>query len=385
MKYAYNDDQRSLAETARTILAKHLPMSRVREVAETPDGHDPRVWQRLSEAGLLAILAPEHHGGGGTLVDFAAFAEEAGRALLPGPWLETALAVIAVAESENLAAQQRWLPAWSTGLELTTLTGQGASSDPFSGITAARRGNRIAVRGTTPRVPYGHVAESALVAATVDGEPALLVLDLAEGTSSSLIDSVDPRERVADLDVDLVTDSESVLLTGAAARRTRTRLLDIGAALRSVEMTGAARAVIEATVGHACTREQFGRKIGTFQAVQHRLADAATRIENMAAIAYWAVWQMRQPGGRRDAVAVAKAYSSQAYVECCRAAVQMHGGLGFTWEADVHLYLKHARRCASTYGTATEHRQWLADTLLGDDLVDDDHQVDPILTSEAQP
>ncbi|PVC89839.1 acyl-CoA dehydrogenase [Streptomyces sp. CS090A] len=364
MDAAFTAEQDEIRRTLRDLLAKHSGPGEVRAAVRTAEGHDRALWRRLAqELGLPGLALPEEYGGAGcTATELALACEETGRALLPSPLLATAvLAAPLIAALGTPAQRAGLLPRIADGALTAALAVPGGSMAAALGLTADNRagdwagGGRAGgvqarqdtgdggwrLYGEADRVLDGHSAGLLLVAAHTGGYPrsrTLLFLARAEAegltrTRLTSMDETRPLARVElrDTPAELLGEDEAAGdVCGALATTGRT-----AAAHLAVEAVGAAAGALERTVAYVKEREQFGRAIGSFQAVKHRLADLYVRVEAARSAAYHAAW-----GPAAGPLALAQALEAARTV--AGEAVQLHGGIGFTWEHEAHLYVKRA-------------------------------------------
>jgi alkylation response protein AidB-like acyl-CoA dehydrogenase len=342
-EFVFTAEQNDLRTAVREFLAKACDETAVRRAMEA--GYDRALWARLGgELGVLGLAVSEDLGGaGGTLVDQAIVVEECGAALLPGPVLGTVgLAVPA------LAAVGEDVSAFVEGRRTAALV-----EGPGISVSAD------AVTGEAAQVVDGE-ADVLVVAAQDGGSTALLLVEGAEATPLS---TLDPTRRQAQVRFDATPGR--LLATGDDAERALTAARHTAAALLAAEQVGGAQRLLTMTVAYAGTRLQFGRPIGSFQAVKHRCADMLMRVEHARSAAYHAAWALSDGSDDPDlAVSVAQAVCSEAYREVAFAAVQLHGGIGFTWEHPAHLYVKRAVTDAALLGSAEWHRERIARLVL---------------------
>ncbi|MER6213096.1 acyl-CoA dehydrogenase family protein [Streptomyces sp. NPDC001674] len=380
MDAAFTAEQDEMRRTLREILARHCGPDEVRSAVRTDAGYDPGLWQRLSrQLGLPGIAIAEEYGGVGcTPADLALACEETGRVLLPSPLLATAaLAAPLVAALGTAAQRSALLPALAAG-ELTAalavpgpalatalaLTGDNAPGDWAGGGRAggvqARAGDGgWRLYGEVAQVLDGHSAGLLLVAAHTGGfARARTLLFLVRGDAPGLVrarqatlDETRPQGRIQLREVpaeplgpDPGTDPLAAL---AAAGR-------YAAAVLAAEAAGAAGQALDRTVDHVRRREQFGRPIGSFQAVRHRLADLYVQVQAARSAAYYAAWDAEQGG-------LAFAQALEALRTTAGEAIQLHGGIGFTWEHDAHLYFKRAAADELLFGPVHRLRAHAAD------------------------
>lgn len=371
MAFEFSPEQLELRGTVRRFLADRSPETEVRRLMETEDGYDPAVWRQLAEQlGLHGLALPEKVGGSGFgFVDLQIVLEEMGRALLCAPFLSTVvLAAQALLTSGDEDACGEYLPGIADGTTIATLAGtERSDSWDATTVTAVARpdGDRYRVTGEKVFVLDGCLADLLLVIARTDAGPSLFAVDAAAAGGSLL------RERMTTLDATrrqsrvVFADTPARLVGregGAAAPLART--LDLAAAALAAEQVGGARRLLEMSVEYATVREQFGRPIGSFQAIKIKCADMLLEVESATSAAYAAGWEIDAAGDQVGVVAsLAKAYCSEAYTFCAKEAVQVHGGIGFTWEHPAHLYLKRALGSEALFGGPRHHRALLADRM----------------------
>ncbi len=358
MDFGLSEDQLLLKETIRRFLAEQCPTTRVREIMETDSGHDQALWNGLSELGVGGIVVPEEHGGlARELLDLALVAEELGYAATPGPFLGSAMATVAMIEAENEELRERWLPALASGEAIVTVAfgEEGSEWDPQRFKTAVAGGR---LSGSKPLVPYAQVAEAMIVVASdAEGQGLWLVECGAAGVEIKSLIGNDMTRR---LDTVTFKDAPAVkLATGVAAVG---RTLDAGLILLAADALGGAKRCLEMTVDYALQREQFGQVIGAFQAVKHQVADMAAELEPSLSLVWYAAhaFDRIKDESTRQA-ALAKAHLSDVYDRVARGSTELHGGIGFTWEFDLHLWFRRAIFDRSFLGDANFHRARAAD------------------------
>ena len=374
MDFAFSEEQEELRKEARSFLAKECPPSRVRKVMETEDAHDEALWRKLVENGWTALGIPEEHGGFGSFLDLVVVLEEAGRYLLPGPFFSTmALAVPALLEAGTDAQKQAVLPRIASGEAKATLAlTEPAGRWDAEGVTlaAARDGDGWRLDGVKLFVPDAGVADYLVAAARTRGSGEEgITLFLVEGRPAGLtvtpMKTLDQTRRWYELKFEGVKLGADAVMgqpdQGWAPLR---RALEWGEAALCAEMVGGASTVLEQSVEYAKTRQQFGKPIGIYQAVSHKLSDTLLETESARSATYFAAWAVDADAPERSlACSIAKAYVSDAYRRAAGTGIQVHGGIGFTWEHDMHLYFKRAKGSEVTLGDATYHRELVAQHL----------------------
>ncbi len=371
MNFAFSEEQDQLRDAVRRFLDSKSPSSEVRRLMETTEGYDPAVWSQMAnELGLQSIHIPEEYGGQGfTFVELAIVLEEMGRVLLCAPYFSSVvLAADAIMNAGTDAQKGELLPGIASGETIATL----AFTEPngrwdASGIEmeATGSGDSVTLSGTKMFVIDGHTANVVVVAArtpgssgeegisffTVDGD--------AAGLTRTALATMDQTRKQARLDFENV--AARPLGESGAGWPALSKTLDQAAVGLANEMVGGAQKVLEMSVEYAKVRVQFGRPIGSFQAIKHKCADMLLEVESGKSAAYYAAWAAAEDNDELPvAASLAKAYCSDAYFHAAAENIQIHGGIGFTWEHDAHLYFKRAKSSEILLGDATYHRELLA-------------------------
>jgi alkylation response protein AidB-like acyl-CoA dehydrogenase len=374
MDFAFSEEQEQLRKEARSFLAKESPPSRVRQVMDTDDAFDEGLWKKLVENGWTALGIPEEYGGFGSFLDLVVVLEEAGRYLLPGPFFSTmGLAVPALLEAGTDAQKKKALTAITAGEARGTL----AVTEPSGrwdaegvGLRAERAGEGWKLDGVKLFVPDAGLADHIVVAArTRDSGEEGVTLFLVEGRPAGM--SVKPMKTLDRTRRWYEIKFEGMTLPAAAVMGqvdqgwpALKRALEWASAALCAEMVGGASHVLETSVEYAKTRQQFGKPIGIYQAVSHKLSDMLLEVESARSATYYAAWAVDADAPDRAlAASMAKAYVSDAYRRAAGNGIQVHGGIGFTWEHDMHLYFKRAKASEVTLGDATYHRELVAQAL----------------------
>jgi alkylation response protein AidB-like acyl-CoA dehydrogenase len=364
MDFAFSSDQTLLRNAARAFLDEHMKPATARLLWDDPRGESESLWKEMAQLGWLGLSVPEAHGGSGLgMVETAIVLEELGRAACPGPYWPTALFAHAVAQVGTAAQQKRWLPAVSTGEARAALALLDADLDwrPEAVATRAEKSaGGWTLTGLKRYVPWAHVASVLLVPAqTPDGLALFLVDPAASGLTLTPLTPMDPGTRWFTLALQRVpATAEAVLGAPGAAGPLLEALLRRGAVGAAAEMLGAARRCLDMSVAYAKVREQFGQPIGSFQAIRHKCAEMLLEVENAHAAVYYAAWALdAEAADATLAASVAKAYVGEATRKVCGEAIQVHGGIGFTWEYDLHMYFKRAKALETMYGDADHHRE----------------------------
>jgi alkylation response protein AidB-like acyl-CoA dehydrogenase len=359
-------EQEELRQVLRQFLEAKSPESAVRAQMATERGFDQAVWRQMSDQlGLQGLAIPEAYGGSGFgAVELSVVLEEMGRALLCAPFFATVvLAASALLHCGDERAKAELLPGIASGDTIATLAlaeDSGRWDEPGVGATGTRRDGEWKITGSKSFVLDGHIADLILPVARTPAGVSLFAVDAAApGLTRTLLPTLDQTRKQARLDFDGVP----ARLIGAdgAGWRTAERVLDLAAVALAAEDVGGAQKVLEASVEYAKTRIQFGRPIGSFQAVKHKCADVLLAVETARSAAYYAAGCAASLSDELPAVAsLAKAYCSDAYVKAAGENIQIHGGIGFTWEHPAHLYLKRAKSAQLMLGTSAYHRERLA-------------------------
>ena len=367
MDFDLSKPQKLLKESARKLLARECKRERVRELMESETAHDEALWQTMADQGWMGLVWPEEHGGLGLgMVEMASVAEEMGRACLPGPFLSTLTAAALIARAGTEAQQSKYLDAIASGeLKATVaLLEESASWDTDAlKLQAVRDRDDFLLSGRKLFVPDAGVADLIICVAR-DGENiALLPIERdASGLSVTAQPSMDATRKVYELKFD------GVRVVGADAfgadgdtRGALRGALEVATLALCAEMVGGMQWILDTTVEYVKTRQQFGRVIGEFQAVQHQCADMLLMTESSRSATYYAAWALSEGEAQASsAVSIAKAYCSDAYREVANRGVQLHGGIGFTWEHDLQLYYKRSKSSEVLFGDATFHRERIA-------------------------
>jgi alkylation response protein AidB-like acyl-CoA dehydrogenase len=371
VNFAFSEEQEELRRTIRQFLESKSPSTEVRRLMETTEGYDPAVWSQMAEQlGLQSLHIPEEFGGQGfSMVELAIVLEEMGRVLLCSPYFATVvLATNAILNAGSDADKQALLPGIASGETIATL----AFTEPSgkwgtAGITmeATQNGDSWTLDGTKSFVIDGHNANLIVVAARVagttgdDGIAFFTVAGDAAGLTRTALSTMDQTRKQAKLEFSGV--AATPLGTPGQGAAAFEKTMQQAAILLSNEMVGGAQFVLDQSVEYAKVRVQFGRPIGSFQAIKHKCADMLLEVESGKSAAYYAAWAAAEDNDEVPVVApLAKAYLSDAYFHCAAENIQIHGGIGFTWEHDAHLYFKRAKSSEIFLGDATFHRELLA-------------------------
>jgi alkylation response protein AidB-like acyl-CoA dehydrogenase len=359
-------EQEELRASVRRFLADRAPITSVRELMETADGADAGVWRQAGEQlGLQGIAIPDEYGGAGfSFAEQAIVLEELGAALYGGPYLASAvLAATALLASPDQDARKRYLPGIASGETIATLafTEEDGSWEPDAirlDATSSADGWRL--DGRKSFVLDGHTAHLILVVArSGDGLSLFAVPADASGLARTVLPTLDQTRKLARLDFAAVPAT----LLGSAGDGTAvlSRVLDVAAIAQAAEQLGGAQRALDMAVEYAKLRYQFGRPIGSFQAIKHRCADLLMEVESLRSAVQYAAAAVAEDSAEVPVVAaLVKAYASDVYFHVAAESIQIHGGIGFTWEHDAHLYFKRAKASELFLGDASYHREHLA-------------------------
>ena len=363
-----------LRRSAREFLAKECSSKVVRRLMESEDGYDPTLWKKIADLGWTALGIPEQYGGVGTFLDLVVVLEEAGRALLPGPFFSTmGLAVPVLLEAGTEAQKKEVLGAIAEGSARATLafTEPAGRWDADSvALRATQSGGGWRLEGVKTFVPDAHTADYMAVVARSRGEgeeglTLFLVKGRPKGMTVTPLETLDMTRRWCEVRFDGVQlDSNAVIGAPDKAWPALKSALEWATAALCAEMVGGVQKVLETSTEYAKTRHQFGKPIGIYQAVSHKIADMLVLSESGRSATYYAAWAVEADAPDRSlAASMAKAYVSDAYRKVAGDGIQVHGGIGFTWEHDMHLYFKRAKSSEVTLGDATYHRELVAQSL----------------------
>ncbi len=375
MDFAFNEDQEELRSMAQAFLEEKSGSEQVRKAMESELGYDPELWREIgSELGWTSVHIPEEYGGLGLgYVELVALMEIMGGALLCAPFFSSVgLAANALLVAGSEEQKRQYLPGIAEATTRATLAYSGVSGAWDASticVTAARSGDEYRLSGTTTFVVDGHCADLIIVAArsaTSEKEEGVSLFVLpsdVEGLRRRQLPTMDQTRRLAEITFDDVRlPASSLLGEEGAGWPMLSRTLDLAAVALAAEQVGGAQRCLDLSVAYASEREQFGRAIGSFQAIKHKCADMMVKVESARSAAYYAGCCVAEDNEAElvTTAPLAKAYCSDAYFQCAADTVQIHGGVGFTWEYDVHLYFKRAKSSEALLGDAAFHRELLA-------------------------
>jgi alkylation response protein AidB-like acyl-CoA dehydrogenase len=367
MYFDLNDEQQAIRSTAHDFLAARYKSERIRELADTAQGFEQSDWEEMAELGWPGLALPEEWGGQGLgIVELAVLFEEMGYALAPSPLLSTTVAGLALAANGTDEQRERWLRPLARGEARGTVAlfdaGTPATIGSFE-MEAVAEGDEVMLGGEKVLVMDAAEADFFLVA-TSDGRRHLVESD-AEGVVVEPEPSIDPTRRLYSVRFEAVHVGADATLNGG--QEDYLPVLWRACVAVAAESTGIAQRTMEMAVEYAKDRKQFGRPIGSYQAVSHRCAQMLLETENARSAVYGAAWAAdAEPESLPLAASTAKAYASDAGWRVPDASLQVHGGIGFTWEHDLHFFLKRGKANAATFGDAKWHRERVADAVLAE-------------------
>jgi alkylation response protein AidB-like acyl-CoA dehydrogenase len=366
VNFAFSDEQEELRTVVRQFLDNKSSEAAVREQMETEAGYDADVWKQMGEQmGLQGLIIPEEFGGSGfSYVELIVVLEEMGRSLLCAPYFSTVvLAGNTLIHSGDDAAKKALLPGIAAGETIATLAfteENGRWDEEGVTTTATADGDAYKLNGTKMFVLDGHTADVILVAARTDKGVSLFhTTGDAAGVTRTPLSTMDQTRKQAKVEF---KDTPATLIgTDGGGWDTLSTVLDLAAVALAAEQVGGAQMCLDMSVEYAKVRVQFGRPIGSFQAIKHKCADMLLEVESAKSAAYYAGWCAAEMNDELPSVAcLAKAYCSEAYFHAAAENIQIHGGIGFTWEHPAHLYFKRAKSSELLFGDPTYHRELLA-------------------------
>lgn len=352
MQFGLSESQQILKDTARKFFANGCPMAQVRKLMETDTAYDAALWQKLAEQGFTGIIFPEEFGGMGLgIVELVLLMEEAGYALLPGPLFSTLMAGAVLLACGSEAQQRKYLAKICNGQARATVAFLEEDSS-WNSAELKMSATASKLNGKKYFVTDAAVADFMLVVTSGD----VYVMDAkASGMKITPMKGIDLTRKI--YSVEFSNTLAEKLSNGPGLDGA----LSIATAALAAEMTGGMQRVLETAVAYAKTRKQFGKPIGIFQAVQHMCADMYLETESARSAAYYAGWALQETAfDAYTAVSIAKMYASDASRTVGNRGIQVHGGMGFTWENDIHLYYRRAKSSETMLGDATFHRERIA-------------------------
>ena len=376
MDFAFTEEQQMLRATARRFLDEKAPALVVRRLMETESGFDPGLWREIASQGWQAMAIPEAYGGAGfSLLEQGILMEEMGRSLFPAPFLSAVvIGADLILHHGTEAQKQELLPGIAVGelrVALAQLEDNGRWDATGIGMVARREGGDLVLDGTKSFVLDGHTADTLLVAVRAegstgpDGVSLVIVPGDAPGVTRRRLETMDMTRKQAEIVFKGVRVPAAAILGAEGQAWSAIEAMTTRAIVAlAYEQVGGAQKCLEMAVDYAKVRVQFGRPIGSFQAIKHKCADMLVQVESAKSAAYYAGWAVATGDPEAEIVApMAKSYCSEAYFHCAAESIQIHGGIGFTWEHDAHLYFKRAKTDELLFGTPAQHRAVLAERL----------------------
>jgi len=377
MNFGFTEDQEALREATRKFLDNQCPTTFVRKMMADDTAHATELWKKIAQLGWLGIIVPEDFGGsGGNFLDLVVILEETGKSLLPGPFFATTLlGSTAVLTGGSAAQKSAILPKVVEGTHILTLAlAEKSGRYDAAGVTlaATAKGSDFLLSGEKLFVQDAHVADQLIVAARTaqgnnleEGITLFLVDARAPGVSIAQLKTVDMTRRQCHVAFqDVAVASAQVLGAVGKGWPIVRRVLDQAMAGLCAEMVGTGQRALDMAVAYAKERVQFGKPIGSFQAVKHKCVDMMVQVENARSLTYYAAWTVDENNAEtQQAVPMAKAYCSDMCKTVTSEAIQVHGGIGFTWEHDMHLFYRRGLASEAAFGIAPVHREVVAQGL----------------------
>ena len=367
MDFDLSKPQKLLKDSARELLARQCKPERVRELMATETADDDQLWREIADQGWTGLIIPEEHGGLGLgLLEMAVVSEEIGRACLPGAFLSTLFSAALINSAGSPKQKANYLEAMAVGELKATVAQLEASASWDLGaikVKAQRDNGHFRLAGRKLFVPDAAIADCVICVARYGESYMLLPIERgADGLQVKAMASMDATRKIYEVEFNDVGVGETeVFGADGDARGALSQAIQVATVALCAEMVGGMQWVLDATVEYAKTRLQFGRPIGSFQAIQHQCADMLLMTESARSATYYAAWALTEGApAASSAVSIAKAYCSDAYREVGNRGVQIHGGIGFTWEHDLQLYYKRSKASEVMFGDAAFHRERIA-------------------------
>jgi alkylation response protein AidB-like acyl-CoA dehydrogenase len=376
MDFGFSEEQEMLRQSVRGFLDAECPMTYVRQMMEDERGYSQDQWKKMADLGWTGLIIPEQYGGAGlNMVDMVVVLEEMGKVVMPGPFYASViLGGIAIDLGGSDAQKQRYLPDLAAGKTRATLAQveeSGRWDAEGIAMPAKAGGGGYSISGTKLFVHDAHNADFLIVpvrtgGSGTDGITLLIVDAKASGVSTRVLKTMDQTRKLCEVRFENVAvGNDAVLGTAGKGWPLLDRIVDRAKVALCAEMCGGAQRVLDMSVEYAKVREQFGKPIGSFQAIQHKCANMMVQVESAKSATYYAAWAVANDVPEAHlAACMAKAYCSDAYRFVSAEGIQIHGGIGFTWEHDMHLYFKRAKGSEVTFGDATWNRELVAQVVL---------------------
>jgi alkylation response protein AidB-like acyl-CoA dehydrogenase len=376
MDFGFSEEQEMLRQSVREFLSAECPMTYVRQMMEDERGYAEEQWKKMAELGWTGLVIPEPYGGAGlNMVDMVVVLEEMGKVVMPGPFFASViLGGLAIDLGGSDTQKRRYLPDLAAGKIKATLAQveeSGRWDAEGIALPAKPAGGGFTVSGTKLFAHDAHNADLLIVPVRTggtgtDGVTMLIVDAKAKGVSVRVLKTMDQTRKLCEVTFDNVAvGKDAVLGELGKGWALLDRLVDRAKVALCAEMCGGAQKVLDMSVEYAKVREQFGKPIGSFQAIQHKCANMMVQVESAKSATYYAAWAVANHVAEAHlAACMAKAYTSDAYRFVAAEGIQIHGGIGFTWEHDMHLYFKRAKGSEVTFGDATWNRELVAQVVL---------------------
>jgi alkylation response protein AidB-like acyl-CoA dehydrogenase len=376
MDFGFSEEQDMLRQSVHGFLEAECPMTYVRQMMEDERGYSDDQWKKMVQLGWTGLVIPEAHGGAGlNMVDMVVVLEEMGKVVMPGPFFASViLGGLAIDLGGSEAQKQRYLPGLAEGTLKATLAQveeSGRWDAEGIALPAKAAGGGFSLTGTKLFVHDAHNADILIVPVRtggvgVDGVTLLIVDAKAKGIAVRVLKTMDQTRKLCEVTFEnAAVGKDAVLGEVGKGWALLDRLVDRAKVALCAEMCGGAQKVLEMSVEYAKVREQFGKPIGSFQAIQHKCANMMVQVESAKSATYYAAWAVANDVPEAHlAACMAKAYCSDAYRFVSAEGIQIHGGIGFTWEHDMHLYFKRAKGSEVTFGDATWNRELVAQVVL---------------------
>ena len=377
MEFGFTEEQEMIRSQAAEFLKNECPVSKVRELMLSEHAYSPELWEKLAAMGWLGLVFPEQYGGAGlTFVELTVLLEAMGRALVPGSFFSTVvLAGFILLEAGDEDQKNRWLKPLAEGnlkatLALTEPNGSW-KADGVASVIAERGGGEYIINGTKLFVPDAQKADLIICAARTDSSSSpesnitlFAVEPNTEGLKITRLKTMDQTRGLYEVTFKRVRVAADQVLGGVGkAWPVIERVIDKATIGLCAEMVGGAQSVLDMCVHYAKDRVQFGRPIGSFQAIQHKCAEVLLEVESAKSAAHFASWAAEQDEGLPLAAAMAKSFCDEAYLRASQENLHIHGGVGFTWEAEPHLYFKRAKATETLLGPPAFQRARIAQAL----------------------
>ncbi|MGP3668180.1 MAG: acyl-CoA dehydrogenase family protein [Candidatus Bathyarchaeota archaeon] len=375
MDFGYSEEQEIFRKSVREFLKKECPKEKVRSLEEDEKGYSPEMWRKMAELGWMGITLPEEYGGvGGEFMDLALLMEEAGKNILPSPLLSTILCSLSILQYGTKQQKEKFLPKIATGEKIWTVALTEAPLPVYEAsnikLSARLEGDSYVLEGTKIFVPYAHVADYLLVAARTSEEK-----DPEKGITVLIVDAKKPNIKVEviptaahDKQCEVKFEKVKVSKDNVLGQIDKgweivEFILQRGAVLKCAEMLGAAEAVLEMSNNYAKERVQFDRPIGSFQAIQHKLADMLCEVDGLRHLVYKAAWEISVGSPSKLSISLAKVKANEVYQYVCISGIRIHGAIGFTMEHDIGLYFRRVKASEYAFGDSSFHKEIITDEL----------------------